>query len=42
MIKKLLKRLGYSDEDIAKIQKGLSDEKIFLTKKRISTKDIPN
>ncbi len=33
MIKKLLKRLGYSDEDIAKIQKGLSDEKIFLTKK---------
>lgn len=32
MIKELLKRLGYTDEDVAKIEKGLSDEKIFLTK----------
>lgn len=32
MIKELLKKLGYTDEDIAKIEKGLSDEKIFLTK----------
>lgn len=32
MIKELLKRLGYADEDITKIEKGLSDEKIFLTK----------
>ena len=32
MIKKLLKELGYADEDITKIEKGLSDEKIFLTK----------
>lgn len=32
MIKELLKKLGYADEDITKIEKGLSDEKIFLTK----------
>lgn len=32
MIKELLKKLGYTDEDITKIEKGLSDEKIFLTK----------
>ena len=32
MIKELLKKLGYTDEDVTKIEKGLSDEKIFLTK----------
>ena len=32
MIKELLKKLGYADEDITKIEKGISDEKIFLTK----------
>ncbi len=32
MIKELLKKLGYTDEDITKIEQGLSDEKIFLTK----------
>lgn len=32
MIKELLKRLGYTDEDVTKIEKGLSEEKIFLTK----------
>ena len=32
MIKELLRKLGYADEDITKIEKGLSDEKIFLTK----------
>lgn len=32
MIKELLNKLGYADEDITKIEKGLSDEKIFLTK----------
>lgn len=32
MIKELLKKLGYADEDITKIEQGLSDEKIFLTK----------
>lgn len=32
MIKELLKKLGYIDEDVTKIEKGLSDEKIFLTK----------
>lgn len=32
MIKELLKKLGYADEDITKIEKGLSDKKIFLTK----------
>lgn len=32
MIKELLKKLGYADEDITKIEKGLSAEKIFLTK----------
>ncbi len=32
MIKELLKKIGYADEDITKIEKGLSDEKIFLTK----------
>lgn len=32
MIKELLKKLGYTDEDVTKIEKGLSEEKIFLTK----------
>lgn len=32
MIKELLKKLGYTDEDVTKIEQGLSDEKIFLTK----------
>lgn len=32
MIKELLKKLGYTDEDITKIEQGLSEEKIFLTK----------
>ncbi len=32
MIKELLKKIGYANEDITKIEKGLSDEKIFLTK----------
>lgn len=32
MIKDLLKKLGYAEEDITKIEQGISDEKIFLTK----------
>lgn len=32
MIKELLKKLGYTDEDVTKIEQGLSEEKIFLTK----------
>lgn len=32
MIKELLKKLGYTDEDVTKIEKGLLEEKIFLTK----------
>lgn len=32
MIKELLKKLGYAEEDITKIEQGLSNEKIFLTK----------
>lgn len=32
MIKELLKKLGYGEEDITKIEQGLSNEKIFLTK----------
>ena len=32
MIKELLKKLGYTDEDVTKIEQGLSNEKIFLTK----------
>ncbi|MDR0979500.1 MAG: phage scaffolding protein [Lachnospiraceae bacterium] len=32
MLQELLKKLGYTEEDITKIAKGLSDEKIFLTK----------
>lgn len=32
MIKELLKKLGYTEEEVTKIEKGLSDEKIFLTK----------
>ena len=32
MIKELLKKLGYSDEDITKIENGIKEEKIYLTK----------
>lgn len=32
MIKEVLKKLGYTEEDVTKIQKGLSEEKIYLTK----------
>lgn len=32
MLKELLKKLGYEDEDITKIENGLNDSKIYLTK----------
>ena len=32
MIKEVLKKLGYTDEDVSKVEKELSDKKIFLTK----------
>lgn len=32
MIKEVLKKLGYTDEDVAKIEKEFSNEKIFVTK----------